>query len=226
VLPKDIPEFKFYSNVYAFVSDHLSMQFGDVRCMMRLPIPILGISHACNFAVAAILCNLISGISVSLYMPVNPIKINEKGERRWVSTGETFKLLLENFYPWESGKNGKTRARVLYNFVRNPFAHALGVHGKTYYKIKIMWMSIVRNKKQLPTGLQEGQLEEIERSPTRPTWLSPGFSGAGRQWDLLAEGFYRDVFHMLWNLAKDKKQMNEAEKRFSKGQIIWREGIP
>jgi hypothetical protein len=76
------------------------------------------------------------------------------------------------------------------------------------------------------TGLQEAQLEEIERSATRPSWLAPGLLGAGKRWDLLVEGFYRDIFHMLWELAKDRDQMSEAEKRFSTGRIIWRTGNP
>ena len=216
--PEDIPEFKNYQNVYVFIKDHLSMQFGDVRSMMRLPIPNLGIVHACNFAATAVLCNLISGISVSLCIPPTPVRKNAKGEKRWVETGEAFKFLLEDYYPWQPGENGKERARVLYDFFRNPFAHALGVHGKVHYLVKIT--------RRPGAGLQEEQLEEIEKSPTRPSWLARGLSGRGKEWNLFAEGFYRDVFHMLWKLAKDQTQMSGAEKRFSTGRIIWRQGKP
>jgi len=67
------------------------MQFNDVRAMMRLPLPAVGIEAGCDFATAMTLCNLISEISVVLYTPRNP-----KAGR-----GKRFKKLLEEFYPWE-----------------------------------------------------------------------------------------------------------------------------
>jgi hypothetical protein len=191
MLPVDIPEFQLYPRVHAFVRDHLSMQFGDVRSMMRLPLPHLGITHACNFAATAVLCNLISGISVSLYLPPNAVRTNEQGEKQYVGAGTAFKLLLEHYYPWQPRENRQERARVLYDLFRNQLAHTLGV-GKADYVIFI---------RRFPgPGLQENQLKEIECSASRPTWLVPGLSGYGKQWDLLVEGFYSDVFHMLWKL--------------------------
>ena len=218
MLPANIPQFKKYKYVYAFVKDHLSMQFGDVRSMMRLPIPDLGITHACNFAATAVLCNLVSGISVSLYMPPSPVITNEKGKNRWVRAGEAFKSLLQDHYPWQSGENRMERAKVLYGLFRNPFAHALGVHGKLGHRINTM--------RRPGAGLQEDELEEIERSRARPSWLAPGLSGGGHEWNLFVEGFYRDVFHMLWKLARDGTQMRKAEKRFSRREFIWRQGKP
>jgi hypothetical protein len=40
-------------------------------------------------------------------------------------------------------------------------------------------------------------------------------------WTLVVEGFYRDVFHLLWSLGKDTAQMTEAEKRFARGDFVW-----
>ena len=218
MLVSDIPEFKNYPRVLVFLADHLSMQFGDVRSMLRLPLPNLGIEHACNFASAATLCNLVSGISVSLFIPAVSTRVNRKGEQEWIGTGQAFRKLLKNFYPWERCEDADESVRVLYDLVRNSFAHALGVHGKSGYQIGILRISTI--------GLSAEQLDEIERSPARPNWLSPGISGSGKAWKLLAEGFYRDVFHMLWNLARCDAQMEEAEKRFSEGTIIWRSGKP
>jgi hypothetical protein len=225
MLLAEIPEFKTYTNVFSFVRDHLSMQFGDIRSMMRLPLPALGVDHACNFAAVATLCNLISGISVSQFIPVNPSTTDKKAKKHWIGTGDAFKALLEEFYPWLPGEIGKDRAKVLYDLFRNPFAHALGVHGKTHYKIKITRM-ILKDGGGNVTGLEDGQLQVIESSPNRPAWLPLGLSGSGTQWDLVVEGFYRDVFHMLWSLARDRGQMTKAEERFSKGTIIWRQGKP
>ncbi len=38
MLLSDIPELQNYPHVFTFVRDYLSMQFGDVRAMLRLPL--------------------------------------------------------------------------------------------------------------------------------------------------------------------------------------------
>ena len=208
MLLHEIPELRRYPNVSAFVENHLSMQFGDIRSMLRLPLPELGITHGCNFAATANLCNLTSGISVTIFKPSSLA-----GNR--IYPGKAFKQLLKNFYPWEPGDNRTDGAKTLYDLFRNPLAHALGVHGLSSYQIQIA-----------KAPLQNDLIEEIERSPTRPDWLPPGLSGSGRQWTLDSRGFYRDVFHMFWNLAKDVPQIRQAEQRFSGQKFVWREGNP
>ena len=202
----DIPELQNYRHVSPFVRDHLSMQFGDVRAMLRLPIPELGIEDGCNFAVATVLCSLISGISVTIFRP-SSLPNNQIG------SGRVFRQLLENFYPWEQEENRTEGAEALYDYFRNPLVHALAVERESSH-IQIS---------KYPLPLQNEQIEEIERAQIRPSWLRPGLSGSGTQWNLLAEGFYRDVFHMFWNLARDEQQMNAADQRFLAGEINWRE---
>ena len=212
MLLSDIPELQRYPHVSGFVKHHLSMQFGDVRAMLRLPLP--GIEHGCNFAVATVLCSLVSGISESFFMPANPIQENCKGEKEWTGSGKAFRQLVRNFYPWEPDEKQKSKrkkADVLYYFLRNPLTHALGVEREDSYQIKIS-----------KNSLQNDQIEEIEKSPTRPDRLPPGLSWSGKQWTLDSRGFYRDAFHMFWNLTKDEQQMTDAEQRFSSGKIIWR----
>jgi len=116
MLPSQIPEFKAYPAVNVFVRDHLAMQFDDVRGMMKLPLPGVGIRAGCNFAAAAILCNLISGISVVLYTPRDP---NAR-------SGKKFRELLKEFYPWELSEDMAEKTKVIYDIVRNPLAHSLG----------------------------------------------------------------------------------------------------
>jgi hypothetical protein len=219
MLPEHILEFRSYPVVSEFVTNHLSMQFGDVRSMMRLPLPDLRITHACNFAATAVLCNLISGISVSLYKPSQATRTNKKGKLVWIGSGEAFKSLLTEFYPFAQEETRKEGANALYDVFRNPFAHALGVHGRTTYAITIA---------RLPSGpgLEETELVELESSVPRPEWLPPGLSGSGRTWTLVVEGFYRDVLHMLWNLSKNVGQMTATEQRFAKDQFIWSRGVP
>ena len=216
MLLSDIRELQKYPHVSRFVKKHLSMQFRDVRSMLRLPLPEQGITDSagygsCNFAVAAILCNLVSGISDSFFMPQNPIQENCKGEKEWIGSGQTFKQLMMNFYPWESGEKKRKKTDVLYYFLRNPLTHALGIERKGSYQIQV-------SKK----SLRNVEIEEIERSETRPDRLPLGLSRSEKNWTLDARGFYRGVFHMFWNLAKDGRQMEKAEKRFSGKIIIWR----
>ncbi len=215
----DIPELQNYPHVFTFVRETLSMQFADVRSMLRLPLPEQGIIDGagyggCNFAVAIVLCNLVSGISVTIFKPSNPTRIDNKGKTKWVGSGEAFKQLLKNFYPWEQGGNGIEGAEALYSYFRNPLTHALGVQHGQSYRIRIS---------KSPSPLQNNQIEEMEESSARPSWLLPGISSSGTQWNLVAEGFYRDVFHMFWNLARNEQQMRMAEQRFSNRDIVWRE---
>ena len=195
MLPADIPEIMSYPNVSAFVARYLSMQVGDVRSMMRLPLPALGIGHACNFASAATLCNLVSGLSVTVFMPANPVSTKHRGKNVWIGTGLAFKQIVQDFYPWDPTDNKHQRAKVLYDLVRNPFAHALGVRTAASPSIDIARLKVVSPQGEQSTGLTESQLEEIERSATRPGWLPPGISGSAQKWTLVAEGFYRDIFH-------------------------------
>jgi hypothetical protein len=55
-----------YPHVQGFVVQVLDMQFADVRAMLQLPRPDIGIEPACNFAIMSSLCNLISGISTTI----------------------------------------------------------------------------------------------------------------------------------------------------------------
>ena len=202
MLLHEIPELRLYPNVSGFVENHLSMQFGDVRAMLRLPLPEPGLEHGCNFAVTDRLCSLISGISVTIFMPSNLVG----GER--IGSGETYRQLIENFYPWALTEDRREAVEVLYDIIRNPFAHSLGVHGRAGYDVNIF-----------KEPLTSDQIEDLERSRTH----LPGLSRSGQCWTLDARGFYRDVFHMFWNLTRDEPQMNEAEERFSEELIIWRD---
>ena len=85
MLLSNIPELRNYPKVLDFVEKHLSMQFGDVRSMLRLPLPKSGIEYGCNFAATATLCNLISGISVTIFKPSKPTRTNHKSKRVWIA---------------------------------------------------------------------------------------------------------------------------------------------
>ncbi len=198
MLSSQVPEFGPYPFVHSFVKSHFDMQFDDVRAMMRLPLPEIGIQPGRNFAAAATLCNLISGISVVLYTPEDP-----KG-----GSGKKFKQLLEEFYPWEPQENREDKAKTIYDLIRNPLSHSLGVLKKGSLPI-----GIAKN------SLTEAQLEEIENSKVRPVWVPLAVAGGPSKYDLSVWGLYWGVFHLVRRLAKDAKQMQKAEERISEGKI-------
>lgn len=204
-----IPSIRNYRYISVFFERLVSRRFRDVRTMLRVPLPDMNEANkeedygGCNFAATVTLCNIISGISVTISRPPNG-----------VGTGKAFKQFLVEFYPWteDTEQQKEEKSKILYDFFRNPLMHALGIHEEPDYQISC-------DKRPLT---EEG-VEGIETlSPTRPEWLGPSLSGADRKWTLDVPGFYRDVLYMLCNLANDKKQVSDAEKRFSKGEIRWR----
>jgi len=230
MLPHEIQEFSSYPNVRTFLEHHVSMQFGDVREMLRLPLPALQMIHACNFAAASTLCGLISGISVSMYQPPKTTemkKINGIKQKVWVGTGYAFRQLLKDFYSWGAGQNPDLLSAAVYDYFRNPLAHALGVHSNVACRIEINRLALVdQHGVRQETGLTEEQVKELGQLTARPSWARPGLTGSGSNWTLLIEGFYRDILEMLQKLARSSAQMTAAESRFQQGKLIWRSGTP
>jgi hypothetical protein len=215
MLLSEISAFAAYPHVSLFVKDKLEMQLGDIRAMLLLPLPEAGITHGCNFASVATLCNVVSGVSVSLFKPKRTKKIRKKKKEK-LGSGDHFRRLLWNFYPWEAGEQHVQKTKRVYDLVRNPLAHALGEHDTPEDEVIIRKTGL----KEKGKPLTEGELDELERSPTRPSWVPLGVYYKDKRWNISAEGFYRGVFHMIWNLAKDADQMSRAERRFGKGNVL------
>jgi hypothetical protein len=188
------------------------MQRGDIRDILRLPLPRQKMTHGCNLAAASLLCGFISGISVSIHRP--PKK---------VGSGHAFKLLLEHFFPWPAGQQAKVGAKLIYDLFRNPLAHALAVPRKSAGQITINRIRFrSRSGKIQHTGLTSRQLGALDDLRRRPTWAHPTLAGSPGSWTLLVEGFYRDVLEMLAKLGNDSAQLTAAENRFAAGKFIWR----
>lgn len=196
---EDIPGIKKRTSVHVFVRDHLSMLFEDVRGMV--------VQRGYNFACANLLTDLISGLSVTVYCPPDTS----------IGSGEAFKSLVQSrFFPLEptdSPKDKREKAKALYSFVRNPFAHALGVD-------KEPGMNIAIGKR--PKPLSKRELSQMERADTRPINIKPALTGEGKEWLISVEGLHYAVFRLFWNLAQDNAQMDAAEVRFARGTVAWR----
>lgn len=90
----------------------------DVRAMLRLPLPELGITAGCNFAAAQVLLNVVAGLSRLL----SPSPTN---------SGDAFREFIKLRYPWAEeppdGLREGDGADALYDSFRNAFSHDLGL---------------------------------------------------------------------------------------------------
>jgi hypothetical protein len=216
MLPSDLTDFSAYPDVETFVKTRLTPHYADARGMLQQP--------GYNFISATCLCGIVSGISVTIYKPAATKKwAVVKGVRKKVplGTGDLFKMLLERFYPWDTGENGKDKAKVVYDLVRNPLAHALGEDKQPGYTIRIRKCKEHPPMSGVHVGLSDTELTAIEGSATRPADLKLAVDGSGKVWDLRVESFYWGVFHLLCRLAADSAQMTDAQRRFAAGKIMW-----
>jgi hypothetical protein len=226
MLPSDLTDFAAWPTVETFVNTRLTPHFADVRGLLERP--------GYNFLAATGLCSIISGISVSLFKPVSANRVKKRkgkangwrytdshGADAFLGTSELFRVLLETFYPWDASEASEQKAKVVYDFVRNPLAHALGENKKPGYTIRI------RKSKEDPpgsgthVGLAGAQLTQLEMATARPADLKLAIDGAGKTWDFRVESFYWGVYQLLLRLAKDISQMAAAQTRFSNGEFIW-----
>ncbi len=129
--PAELSDFKDWPKVERFVKKRISMQYEDLRKLMQ--------ERGFNLLAVAGLCDLVSGLSVSLHKPpVTKKWIVVCGTKKQVDlgTGDLFKILLEAYYPWQKGERRKRKSEIIYKFVRNPLAHSLGVGKKSDRSIK------------------------------------------------------------------------------------------
>ena len=194
MLPSHLVDLADYPRVRSFVREHLDMQFDDVRSMMKLPRPTRGLTGGCNFAAAATLCNLMAGVAIVLY----------RKAPRLPGTGSGFIALLMQYYPWQRGENGKENAELLYEFVRNPLVHSLGLSNTP--RQRAAHVTIVK------TSLSERQLRRIEKSasPPRP---SLAVASRGNEHTIWVTGLYWGFLGTLRGLFREPAQMEAAEHR-------------
>ncbi len=88
--------FRPYPLVYCFVFNHVRMQFEDIGAMLRLPMQAHGLNNGCNFVSASVICNLISGVSVTIFQPAVIQKPDRHGNMQMIGSGEAFNRLLKN----------------------------------------------------------------------------------------------------------------------------------
>ncbi len=213
--------FRPYPLVYAFVFEHIRMQFEDIGAMLRLPMQAHGLHNGCNFASASIICNLISGVAVTIFQPAVTQRPDRHGNMQTIGSGEAFREFVKAFYPDASPQRRSDVADVLYRQLRNPFAHALGVLSKGAFQLAIRKV-VSAHAATKGDGLTQAEVAAIEESPQRPSGIPLGVQGSGNQWEITVDFLYRDALDMMVGLAQDVTQMRQAEARFQAGTYVWR----
>jgi hypothetical protein len=197
MLPSAIAQFANYKHVRKFVEKHLDMQFADINQMLMMP--------GFNFVAANFLCDVVSGISVSLYLPGVTTKVR-KGKVVPFGDGDYFRALLRQYYPWEAKERKARKQSILYQVLRCPMAHALGLHEPPPRKLGIAKGS----------PLTQEQLNVAASSDVRPAFIPLAIARRAKseKWSFSVEGFWWGVFAMLRALANDANQMLKADARF------------
>lgn len=188
-----------YPKLSYFLERFLTMQFADFRCLLRLPEGEL--NAGCNYATASVLLNIIGGVSVCLYDASLDDFASNSGR------GQRFKCLLLTYYPWQSEPvQVKTAAEVLYDSLRNPLAHCLGL-----YKPKDKYGSRI-----VKTHMDIEQIAALENNKTRPDWLPPTItiSPSAYHYDVNVNTLYWGVHRLIENLLSEKQQLVRAETFF------------
>lgn len=206
---------KGFPYVQSFVASLIDMQFSDVRAMLQLPRPDIGITPGCNFAIISSLCNLISGISTTIHKPAD--LPDEPGGLRYRSA-RAFCELVRDFFPYMPPGIDDFPNR-LYHLCRNPLAHSVGL---TNAASPVVFFTRIFDPAHPGIGWSDQELEDIER-PDRPfTFPHPGIVIGPEQWTVHCDSLYIDVICMLRRLNADPVQMQAAETRFSQGVYNWR----
>lgn len=204
-----------YPRVQGFVVQVIDMQFADVRAMLQLPRPDVGITPACNFAIVSSLCNLISGISTTIYKP--SALLHEV--RSKYDPGSAFKGLVREFFPY-TPTGAVDFPSELYKLCRNPMAHSVGLMNAP---APVVAFTRIFDRSHDSVGWSDHELENLERQD-RPQFTLPyaGIVIDAGNWTLHCDSFYLDVIDMLGRLNTDDVQMRAAENRFVKGAYNWR----
>jgi hypothetical protein len=106
MIPSQIAEVQTYPHIRELCTRTLDLYIADLRSMLQLPFKIrqetdlppgtllIDMEGGCNFASCTFILDVISGLSVCLYVRHNLIGLETSRDR-----GDRFKEFLESYYP-------------------------------------------------------------------------------------------------------------------------------
>ena len=203
-----------FPQVQHFIVALLDMQFSDVRAMLQLPRPDIGITPGCNFAITATLCNLLSGISTTIYKPVHLLHENQSNYR----SGDAFQNLIQDFFPYTPPGTSNFPAE-LYQSCRNPLAHAVGLQNAS--SIPGPGLLRVYDPSHPNRGWSSAQLDAFEQQGEGYR-MHPGIVVTSSGLTVHCDSFYLDVINLMRRLTSNTQQIEAAERRFTASCHNWR----
>src|SRR5437763_527004 len=144
-----------YPHVQGFLIALIDMQFSDVRAMLQLPRPDVGITPGCNFAITSTLCNLLSGFSTTVYKPA--ALLHENHSR--YGSGPAFQDLVRDFFPY-TPPGAADFPHELSQLCRNPLAHSVGLMNAA---APVVSFTRIFGAEHDGVGWSDAELNELER---------------------------------------------------------------
>jgi hypothetical protein len=222
LLPSEFQEVQAYPELKRLLAEHVDMQFKDLQTMLLLPLPPL--SGGCNFAMTAVLLNIVAGVSALFYVPQKggtTVRARTSGKTKRPRGAEArFTSLLRDFYPWadEPLRAGRG-SKLLYEATRNPLDHSLGLADPPATG------HAVREVRLAKSALTGQQIEELETSAARPSWtgttitLTPTLRKD--RIDIRVATPYWGVHRMLHSLFGNATQAASANQRATQFGPLW-----
>jgi hypothetical protein len=195
------------SSLHLAVRPHLQ----DVRAMLRLPLPDVGITAGCNFAAVHVLLNVLSGLS----------RLMGSSPKR---SDEAFRVFAAHWYPWRleprrSTFRQKRGTQALYDSFRTGFAHDLGLlleadpidrRGRVRSKFRISGRQLGVTKRP---SLSTAVLNELDDVMVRPDWLGPTVIADGKVGLLVdAVALYWGVRRLLFDHTSDQRAVSSLHR--------------
>ncbi len=195
--------------VRALLHNSARMHLQDVRAMLRLPLPDVGITAGCNFAAVHVLLNALSGLS----------RLLGPGPKR---SDDAFIDFVRTKYPWSreprAGFSKPRATEVLYRQFRNGFAHDLGLllepiptnKARTRIRSRFRLNDPLIGVRKQPS-LTPDQLVELDDVGSRPVWLGPTVSLESRHTFVDAVALYWGVRRLLYDQTGNKRAMRSLQ---------------
>ena len=191
-----------FPKLFRFVEWRIDVQLAEVRELLRLPMPEVGLESGQNFAAATSLVNLIAGASVWFY---DASTAGLSGR----DSGHRFRETLAAYWPWDDGEivDRAEGTRLLYECVRNPLAHGFGMSRLDDEGSPIAF---------LKDSLTTERVEELDLAGARPQGIGPTFRPAGagapaRSYLVAVPALYWGVQRLLRAVLSDDDQLPAAE---------------